>query len=162
MHRLRLLLYAVKCVLGLCAGYALYRAFPQHQFFWSMISIMLVLAPDGGDSTKLAFERMEANVVGSTIGMLLYLLHKPNLLLLCMGVVITIAVGTKLRLENAIRSALVSLIIVMVGEQQNNSWRIALERIGCVIAGCVIALLITFAFNFLLPKQAQAKPVSAE
>jgi uncharacterized membrane protein YgaE (UPF0421/DUF939 family) len=140
----------------------LYRAFPQHQFFWSMISIMLVLAPDGGDSTKLAFERMEANVVGSTIGMLLYLLHKPNLILLCVGVVVTIAVGTKLRLENAIRSALVSLIIVMVGEQQNNSWKIALERIGCVIAGCVIALLITFASNFLLPKQTQTKPAGAE
>jgi uncharacterized membrane protein YccC len=161
-HRLRLLVYAVKCVLGLCLGYALYRAFPEHQFFWSMISIMLVLAPDGVDSNKLAFERMGANVVGSTIGMLIYLLHRPNLLLLCVGVVATIAVGTKLKLENAIRSALVSLIIVMINEQQNNSWKTALERIGCVIAGCGIAMLITFAFNFLLPKQVAAKPMSAE
>ncbi len=161
-QKLRLLLYAFKCVAGLCVGYALYRLFPQHQFYWSIISILLVLAPDSGDSNKLAFERMGANLLGSTIGLLIYLVHKPNLLSLCVGVVATIFVGTRLKLENAIRSALVSLIVVMINEQQNNSGKAALERIGCVIAGCVIAMLITLAFNLLSPKGAAAAPIAGE
>ncbi|MDB5049441.1 MAG: hypothetical protein JWO30_2512 [Fibrobacteres bacterium] len=161
-ERIRLALYAVKCVLGLCIGYALYKLFPQHQFYWSIISILLVLAPDGGDSNKLAFERMAANILGSSIGLLLYLAHRPNLFLLCVGVVATIAVGTALKLNNAIRSALVSLIIVMINEQQNNSWKIALERIGCVIAGCVIAMLITLVFNLAFPAKAGAQAAGGE
>ncbi|HKP96976.1 MAG TPA: FUSC family protein [Fibrobacteria bacterium] len=161
-ERARLALYAVKCVLGLCLGYALYRLFPQHQFYWSIISILLVLAPDGGDSNKLAFERMAANVVGSTIGLLLYLARKPDLPLLCAGVVATIAVGTAFKLNAAIRSALVSLIIVMLNEQQTNSWRVALERIGCVIAGCAIAMGITFLFNYLFPMKNAAPAASGE
>ena len=48
------------------------------------------------------------------------------------------------------RSSLSSLVIVMIHEeQQNSTWHIAFERMGCVIFGCIAGLLITITFNFL-------------
>lgn len=150
-EKLKVAVYSAKCVAGLCIGYALYRFFPQHQFYWSLISILLVLAPDGSDSNKLAFERIVANILGSSIGLAVFLVHAPNLFLLCLGVVLTIAIGTALKLNAVIRSAMVSLIVVMLNEEQNHSWKVAVERIGCVVAGCAIAMLVTYVFNFLMP-----------
>jgi uncharacterized membrane protein YgaE (UPF0421/DUF939 family) len=113
-----------------------------------MISVVLVIAPDGKDSNRLAFDRMKANVLGSSIGLLLFLIYTPNLLMICIGVILTIATGTLLKLNTAMRSSLSSLVIVMVHEeQQNSSWHIALERMGCVMVGCIIGLGIMLIFS---------------
>jgi uncharacterized membrane protein YgaE (UPF0421/DUF939 family) len=160
--RLRLILYTAKCVLGLCAGYALYRLYPQHQFYWSIISILLVLAPDGKDSNKLAFERVVANVIGSGVGFLVLVVHQPNLFLMSLGVILTIAICTAFKVETVFRSALVSLIIVAIHQHQIDSRQIALERIGCVFVGCLIALVINYLFNFVMPPKAAETAASGE
>jgi len=142
-------IYIVECIIGLCICYSLYKYFPEHQFYWSLISVVLVIAPDGKDSNRLAFDRMKANILGSSIGLLLFLIHWPNLFLICIGVILTIVIGTFLKLHTAMRSSLAALVIVMVHEeQQNSTWHIALERVGCVMVGCIIGLLITLTFNF--------------
>jgi uncharacterized membrane protein YgaE (UPF0421/DUF939 family) len=146
----QLLIYIVECIIGLCICYTMYTYFPQHQFFWSMVSVVLVIAPDGKNSNQLAFDRMKANILGSSIGLLLFLIHHPNLFLICIGVILTIAIGTFLKLNTAMRSSLSSLVIVMIHEeQQNSTWHVAFERMGCVIFGCIVGLLITITFNFL-------------
>ena len=148
LYKPHIAIYILECILGLCICYTLYKCFPQHQFYWSMISVVLVIAPDGKDSNRLAFDRIKANMLGSLIGLLLFLIRIPNLFLICIGVMLTIAIGTFLKLHAALRSALSALIIVMIHEEgQNSTWHIALERMGCVIIGCVIGLLITLAFN---------------
>ena len=143
-------IYIIECIIGLCICYTLYKYFPQHQFYWSIISVVLVIAPDSKNSNRLAFDRMKANILGSSIGLLLFLIHLPNLFLICIGVMLTIVIGTFLKLHTAMRSSLAALIIVMIHEaQQNSTWHIALERMGCVMVGCIIGLLITVVFNFL-------------
>lgn len=142
-------IYILKCLAGLSICYALYIAFPQHQFYWSMISVLLSFAPDENHSNRLAYDRMKANVAGSVIGLLLFLMHTPTLIFLCFGVVITIAVGTLLQFENATRSALAAMMIVMLYEQKQSTWHVALERMFCVIIGCVIALAVTLLFSFV-------------
>jgi uncharacterized membrane protein YgaE (UPF0421/DUF939 family) len=114
-----------------------------------MISVVLVIAPDG-TSNRLAIDRMKANILGSSIGLLLFLIHQPNLFLICIAVILTILIGMFLKLNTALRPALAALIIVMVHEeQQNSTWHIAIERMGCVMLGCVIGLLITIVFNWV-------------
>lgn len=147
------LLYVLKCLIGLAAGYTLYRTFPQHQFYWSLISIVIVLAPDNTDSTKLAAERIAANIVGSTIGVTIFILHIPNLWLMGIGVIVTILICAQLSLLNAVRSALAALLVVMMHENQGGHWRVGLERLGCVMVGCLIALLITALFERLKKKR---------
>ncbi len=61
---------------------------------------------------------------------------------------LTIAIGIFLKLNSALRSALSALVIVMIHEEgENSTWHIGLERMGCVIVGCIVGLLITLAFN---------------
>jgi len=152
----RLFIYILQCIIGLCITYTLYKCFPQHQFYWSMISAVLVIAPDGKGSNQLAFDRMKANILGSSIGLLLFLIHQPNLFLISIAVILTIITGTLLKLNTALRSALAAVVIVMIHEEEKSStWHIAVERMGCVILGCTIGLLITLAFNSFGTKKAQ-------
>jgi len=144
----RLFIYILECIIGLCITYTLYKCFPQHQFYWSMISTVLVIAPDGKGSNQLAIDRMKANILGSSIGLFLILIHQPNLFLISIAVMLTIIIGTILKLNAALRSALAAVIIVMIHDvEQNSTWHIAIERMGCVIIGCIIGLLITLVFN---------------
>ncbi len=145
------LIYILECITGLCICYALYYYFPRQQFFWSMVSVVLVIAPGDRDSNQLAFDRMKANVLGSSVGLLLFLLHRPNLFLICVGIALTLLIGIGFKLKGAMRSSLSALVIVMVHEQQlHSTWHIALERMGCVMVGCMTGLLVTLVFNKLM------------
>jgi len=95
---------------------------------------------------------MKGNVIGSATGLLLYIINGPGLLLLSLGVVITIAICSLLKLITAGRTALVAMLVVMIHEKSGNNWEIALERAGCVIAGCAIALVISVVFGFFEKK----------
>lgn len=142
--------YILECILGLCICYTLYKCFPQHQFYWSMISVVLVIAPDSKDCNRLVSDRIKANILGSSVGLSLFLIHIPNLFLICIGVMLTIAIGMLLKLNSALRSALSALVIVMIHEEgQNSTWLIAVERMVCVVIGCIVGLLITITFNSL-------------
>ena len=120
-----------------------------------MLTVLLVLSPESEDSNKQAFDRMKANILGSSIGLLLFLIHTPNLFLICIGLATAILLGMVLKLDNALRPMLAALVIVMIHEKTDSSWIIAFERVGCVIAGCILALLLTMIFNyfFLVSKQ---------
>lgn len=146
------LVYITKCILGLIITYSIYITFPQHQFFWSVISVLLAFSPDDKDAKKVAYDRMKANILGSCVGMALFLIHLPNLFIMGMGVALTIIVATLLNIQSTTRSALAAVIIVLLYEQENASWHMALERMICVIVGCLIALLLTLLFDFVLFK----------
>ena len=140
----------LQCIIGLSICYTLYKCFPQHQFFWSIISVVLVIAPNSQDSNRLAIDRMRANILGSSIGLLLFLIHQPNLLLICIAMMLTILMGMLLKLNEALRTALAAVVIVMIHEEQRNStWQIAIERMGCVMFGCIVGLFITVVFNWI-------------
>lgn len=119
--KLSLFIYAIKCLTGLSIGYLLYLRFPNHEFYWSLISILLVIAPDSQDSTKLAFNRMAANVIGSIIGLLFFITNGPAFLLLATGVIATIVICALLNLILVGRTALAALIIVMIHEKSGKT-----------------------------------------
>lgn len=162
LHDLHFLLYLVKALLGLSVCYLLYKIFPGNQLQWSMISVLLVLTPNDSDSNRLAIDRTKANIVGSAFGLLFYLIHKPDLLTISAAVVCTIVFSALIRLGNASRTALAALIIVMVLERENDTFVFALERMLCVFAGCLIALLLTFVFSPLSKKLQRNVSASAD
>lgn len=146
------IVYVAKCILGLIITYSIYLKYPQHQFFWSVISVLLAFSPDDKDAKKVAYDRMKANILGSSVGMILFLLHIPNLFLMCVGVFLTIIIATALHIQATTRSALAAVIIVLLYEKENVSAFVALERMMCVIIGCLIALLLTLLFDLLIYK----------
>jgi len=138
--------YIVKCLIGSSICYALYRIFPEHQFQWSIISLLLVLAPEEKDSYRLSLDRMKANIIGAVVGLAAILLFGMNLSVLLVSVMITILFCTYIKLGNASRSALAALIIVLTDEEHMAGGISAYERMFCVVAGCVIAMVITYIF----------------
>ncbi len=149
LHNLPFYLYIIKCLLGTIICHTLYKLFPDHQFQWSIVSVLLVLAPDPTDSMKLSFARMKANITGASIGLAYFLCPFPPLLSLCLAVLTTILVCWYFVLGNASRSALAALIIVFIQENEDGTWSIALERMGSVIAGCLAALVLTMVFHYV-------------
>ena len=140
--------YNVKCLVGVTLGYVLYKAFPQYsgQYLWLLISILLSITHD--NNSKVAFDRMRGNVLGSAVGLFAYFLHNPpNLLTICIGVATTIAICFKLKLIGVSRTALVAFIIVVLYAESHSSWDGAVYRMASVVVGCLIGLIINFVFR---------------
>jgi len=143
------LLYIIKCLIGIIICYWLYREFPAYPFYWSLVSVAITISPDS--SNKLAYDRITANILGCTVALGIYPIHMPPLVLLCAGVAVTIITGTLLKLTTVLRTAIAALVIVIITEEeQHRNWLIALERVGCVIAGCTVALAVTLIFNTVI------------
>jgi uncharacterized membrane protein YgaE (UPF0421/DUF939 family) len=157
--------YIVKCLVGVTVGYLLMKAFPQQSglYYWVLISVVLSITHD--NNSKNALDRMRGNIVGSVVGLLVFFLHNPpNLLTICIGVAITIAICFHLQLIGVSRTALVALIIVMLYEEAHSSWEGAVYRMASVVVGCLIGLVINYAFRKMAIALYRpiAAPVAAE
>ncbi|RYE23284.1 MAG: hypothetical protein EOP42_23415, partial [Sphingobacteriaceae bacterium] len=86
--------------------------------------------------------------VGAGTGLLLFFLHPPALVMVCLGVIIVLVVCELLKLQVAARSALASVIIICIHESGKYFYQVALERAAGVILGCLIALLITYLIHY--------------
>lgn len=95
------LLYITKCLIGTIVCYGFYKAFPQYYLSWSIVSLLLVLAPDWDNSISLPIARIKANITGALIGLSCFTLPLNQLTQVCVGVVLTIAVCTILRIPTS-------------------------------------------------------------
>lgn len=138
-------IYLIKCVLGALICYSFYFLLPQYPLYWAVVSTVLVFSPE--NNNQLAFDRIKCNLLGGAIGLLLYFVPFPNMILLGMGIALTIVIGLALRFDKTIRTALAAVVIVLVEESSSRDWLVAIERIVCVIIGCTVALVITFLFS---------------
>lgn len=137
--------YAIECLAGTAVCYGLYTRFPRYPFYWSIVSVLLVLDPDEKESVRLALDRMKANITGATVGLVAILTAgRIGLLALSTAVAATLAACLILRLGKATRSALAALVIVTM-TAENPSWRLGLNRMICVVVGCLVAIIITAA-----------------
>jgi uncharacterized membrane protein YgaE (UPF0421/DUF939 family) len=146
------MIYLASCLAGVLICYGLYASFPSYPFYWAVVSVVLALSPD--NNTKQAFSRIKANILGCTIGICLFPLHLPEIGILLLGVLIIIFLGLWLHITDTLRSSLAALVIVTMQVEQGKHWYIALERMVCVITGCVVALLLTILFNYLAREKA--------
>ena len=146
-----LIIYIIKCLLGAGIGFAVYRNFPDTGL-WCLLSIILVLAPDRKDAFTLAINRIKANLVGSSIGLILFFIHPINLFMIGIGIVAAIVVCELFKIQVATRTAIVALLIIALHEPGQYFWDIALERALGVVGGCVVGVLITYAFHIAILK----------
>jgi uncharacterized membrane protein YgaE (UPF0421/DUF939 family) len=140
--------YIAKCLVGVTLGYLLMQTFPRQsgEYYWLLISILLSITHD--NNSKVALDRMRGNIVGSLVGLVMYLLHSPpNLLTICVGVVATIVLCFNMDLVGVCRIALVGFIIVMIYEGTHSSWTGAIYRMVGVVLGCLIGLAINYLFR---------------
>ena len=75
------------------------------------------------------------------------------------AVAITVVVCYFLKLQNPTRTALAASIIVTLHESGPHIWDVAPERILSVLAGCLLALLITYAYHSRIITRPSEVPV---
>lgn len=146
-----LIIYFVRCTLALIIGYTLLENLPDYQMLWTLISIILVISPEGQNSKKLSIERFKSNLVGSIVGLVcLEIQPNPDFWLCFLGFFLTIITCFIFNILNMARVALVALIIILI---QPNSELIPVSskileatpliRAISVTLGCFIGLAIT-------------------
>ena len=91
--------YLIRCVAGVAICYLLYLKFPGYPLSWSIVSV--ALATSATNDTNLAFDRIKANLLGGFIGLCLYFIPAPDILLICTGVAATVLLGSFLKLETS-------------------------------------------------------------
>lgn len=142
------LIYAAKCVTGIIIVSTLSRLLNYTEFAWCLISVILVLSPDGKDSVSLALNRIKANLVGAGTGLLCLVFFTSNIWSMSIAVTLALAFCYLFKLDTAARSALAATIIIMMHEVGKHVWDTAFERVLAVLSGCILGLIITFVFHF--------------
>lgn len=143
-------IYAIRCVIGFLIGYSIYTAFPQYELFWMMLSIILVISPVAKDSKKLAIERSKANLIGSLVALLCYLVHSNSIFVIIAGILVSIFLCYLFNLTTVTRTAIVALLIILVDGSRIFSWQTAVERFVFVAFGCLTGLLVTISTSWLI------------
>jgi|JI10StandDraft_1071094.scaffolds.fasta_scaffold47982_7 uncharacterized membrane protein YgaE (UPF0421/DUF939 family) len=147
-----LAIYAAKCVTGIFLCFPIFIFLNQWvDYTWSLISVMLVLSPEGKDALALALTRIKANFVGAGTGLLILLLQIPSPWNLAAGAIISLFICDRLKLNAGARSTLAAMIIILLHQEGTfagpHPWDSALSRIIAVVSGCLLGLLITYVFH---------------
>ncbi len=145
-----ILLYILKCIFGCLIVFLISWLINYNDITWCMISVILVITPDSDESIPLAITRIKANIIGGLASLLCFLINLPIAVSILSAIVITIAACYFFNLMSGSRAALAAVIIIMLhGEQYNQPdfWSITFQRLISVIAGCLIALIVTFLFH---------------
>jgi uncharacterized membrane protein YgaE (UPF0421/DUF939 family) len=147
-----LAIYAAKCVTGILLCFPIFIFLNQWvDYTWSLISVVLVLSPEGKDALSLALTRIKANFVGAGTGLLILLLHIPSPWNLAAGAITSLFICDRLKLNAGARSTLAAMIIILLHQEGTfagpHLWDSALSRIVAVVSGCLLGLLITYIFH---------------
>ena len=142
--------YSAKAAISAVLGVIGYQCLHLPGSPWvAGVSAVIVTQPTLHSSLKASSVRVTANIGGALVGaMLAFALGKP-ILAMAVGIMLTGLVCYALRQDDALRPAFVAVILVtLAGETAE--WKISMQRVAGVLAGCACALLVGFLFDFLL------------
>jgi uncharacterized membrane protein YgaE (UPF0421/DUF939 family) len=146
-----LLIYMAKCVSGVLLCSLLSVFFHEWiDYTWSLISVVLVLSPEGKDALELSVTRIKANFVGAAVGVALLFSQLASPWNIAVGAAVALFVCDRLKLNTAARSTLAAVIILLLHPEGTTLWSSAATRVGAVTTGCVLGLIITYVFHSLI------------
>lgn len=152
-----LAIYIAKCVTGIVLCFFISLLLKQWvDYAWCLISVVLVLSPEGKDAVELALTRIKANLVGASTGVLVLLLQVPSPWNIAAGAIVSLFVCDRLKLNAGARSTLAAMIIILLHQEGTHVWDSALSRITAVIVGCLLGLIITYTFHSIMKINAPA------
>ena len=161
-----IVLYILKCITGCIIVFSLSYFFHYPDISWCIISVMLVLTPESKEAIPLAVTRIKANLVAGVLSMLSLLVLPANAFTIILVIVLVIIACYKLDIMSGSRAAIAAVIIIMLHgleTESHNFWSVTLQRIGSVVIGCLLGLLITLVFhrNFIKKNFEVEKPEEA-
>ncbi len=140
-HR-RLVIHAAKTALAAALCWWLALLFGLHDGYWGAISAIIVLQSNFGATITASRDRVVGTVIGAVFGFAFSLfgtLPWNYLLAVLAAMVLCGALG----LRSSSRLAGVTISIVMLVQTGGSHWRLALDRVGQVLLGIVVALAVS-------------------
>jgi uncharacterized membrane protein YccC len=152
-ERQRLLILAAKTALaaGLCWWVS--ARFGLHDGYWGAISAIIVLQSNMGATVTASRDRILGTLIGTVLGFSfsLFGVLPWNYVLAILAAVIVCGL---LGLRSSARLAGVTITIIMLVHTAGPRWDLALVRVGEVMLGIVVALLVT---TFVFPDRARLR-----
>lgn len=148
-----MLIHAAKTALaaGLCWWLAL--RFGLHDGYWGSISAIIVLQSNMGATVSASRDRLIGTLIGGVLGFsfsLFGVLPWNYILAILAAVIICGLMG----LRASSRLAAVTITIIMLVQKPGSRWGLALDRVGEVVLGIVVALAVT---TLVLPDRARLR-----
>lgn len=159
--RRNMAIYAGKLMSAVLLCYLLSLWVSRLDYIWALISAVLVMSPEGKDAQELSLTRIKGNILGCLVGVLFLFAALENPVNIIAGAFVSLMLCYAFKLVAGARSTLVALIITLMHTDSVDYWGAAATRVGAVVAGCAIALLVTYAFHsrFGYVEEDDVKPV---
>lgn len=158
----QLIIYIIRCVIGFLIGYSLMIRFPEYELFWSLLSIILVISPEGKDTRKLTIERVKSNLIGSVVGLICLFINSPTVLLLVLGIVFAIIICYLFKVMNMSRVAIVAFLIIMLQTHTMDESIAPIVRFATVTLGCFIGLSVVIVTSVVIKNLKKRFKVDSE
>jgi len=151
-HR-HILIQAVKTALAAAFCWWLALQFGLHDGYWGAISAIIVLQSNFGATITASRDRVIGTLIGALLGFAFSLFGTLpwNYILALMA---AITVCGLLGLKTSSRLAGVTITIVMLVSKSGSRWTLALDRVGEVFLGIIVALLVS---TLVFPDRARLK-----
>ena len=140
-HR-RLVIQAAKTALaaGLCWWLA--TRFGLHDGYWGAISAIIVLQSNFGSTVTASRDRLLGTLIGAVFGFAFSLVGSLPWNYVA-AVITAVTVCGLLGFRSSSRLAGVTVTIVMLVQNASSHWTVALDRVGQVILGILVALIVS-------------------
>src|SRR5579862_9142126 len=142
--------FAIEALIAAIILLAIYTFFSLNGYWWSLVSAILVLQPGVEQSFNTALVRIAANIVGASAGLAVGFYFGVEIPAVLAAIVIVVFVCEVFRLDLGLRSACVSVIIVMTHE--GRVLESGAERFIAVISGCLLALVLQLVVESTLSR----------
>jgi uncharacterized membrane protein YccC len=141
-ERRQLLIHAAKTALAAALCWWLALRFGLHDGYWGSISAIIVLQSNVGSTITASRDRILGTLIGAVFGFSFSLFGALpwNYIL---AVLVAMIVCGLLGLRNSSRLAGVTITIIMLVQKAGPRWTLALDRVGQVLLGIVVALAVT-------------------
>ena len=152
-ERQRLLIHAAKTALAAALCWWLALRFGLHDGYWGAISAIIVMQSNMGATVTASRDRLLGTLIGALLGFSFSLFGALpwNYIFAVLAAVIVCGL---LGLRSSARLAGVTITIIMLVQKAGSRWDLALDRVGEVVLGIVVALAVT---TLVLPDRARLR-----
>ncbi|HXS75038.1 MAG TPA: FUSC family protein [Terracidiphilus sp.] len=149
----RLLIHAAKTSFAAALCWVIALRFGLHDGYWGAISAIIVLQSNFGATITASRDRILGTLIGAAFGFTFSLfgtLPWNYIVAVFLAVILCGLLG----LRNSSRLAGVTITIIMLVQKTGSHWLLALHRVGEVILGIVVAILVS---TFVFPDRARLR-----
>ncbi len=141
-ERRRLVIHSTKTAIAAALCWWLATRFGLHDGYWGAISAIIVLQSNFGATITASRDRLLGTLIGAIFGFAFSFFGSLpwNYLV---AVILAVTVCGLLGFRSSSRLAGVTITIIMLVQKAGSHWTLALDRVGEVVLGIVVALAVS-------------------